>query len=287
MKYLKPEQLAESVMVLVPHQDDEVLLYAGILCQAKRLGSKVKVVIVTNGDCGCPDDTKGQDRIRETIKGMRKLGIPENDLIFMGYADTGMPREESFLWQLYVENNQDKVFASGRGDRTYGLPEVSEYHAKRFGEHALYTRGMVKKDLKSVLTEYRPSCLFTTCKEDTHGDHAGLYLFLREIMRELREEGKYLPEVFCGLVHSAAGDDLWPKRTGKSFTCPENFEKYGSLRWDDRYIFRLPEEMTQSKGQKNLKFQALSEYETALEPGAYEFLMSFIKDEEIFWKMAE
>ena len=35
----------------------------------------------------------------------------------------------------------------------------------------------------------------------------------------------------------------------------------------------------------NLKYQALLKHETALEPDAYEFLMAFIKDEEIFWKV--
>lgn len=45
--------------------------------------------------------------------------------------------------------------------------------------------------------------------------------------------------------------------------------------------------MKLEKGRENLKYQALLQYETALEPEAYDFLMSFIKDEEIFWKMKE
>ncbi len=285
MKYLKAEQFTGSIMVVVPHQDDEVLLYAGILYQAKRLGREVKVVIVTNGDCGCRDYTKGHERLRETIRGMGRLGIPEEDLIFLGYADTGMPREESFLWQLYEEKEQDKRLRSDCSDRTYGLPEKPEYHWERWGEHAPYTRSMVAQDLRDVLAAYKPEYLFTTCKEDTHGDHAGLYLFLQEILQALRREEDYRPELFCGLVHSAAGDDIWPERTGKVFTCPENLEESGGLRWDERYRFMLPEEMAQEKGQENLKYQALLQYETALEPGAYAFLMSFVKAEEIFWKI--
>ena len=39
------------------------------------------------------------------------------------------------------------------------------------------------------------------------------------------------------------------------------------------------------RGINNLKYQALFKHETALEPDAYEFLMAFIKDEEIFWKV--
>ncbi|WP_278278155.1 hypothetical protein [Blautia argi] len=43
--------------------------------------------------------------------------------------------------------------------------------------------------------------------------------------------------------------------------------------------------MRRERGSKNLKYQALLKHETALEPDAREFLMSFIKNEEIFWRM--
>ena len=52
-----------------------------------------------------------------------------------------------------------------------------------------------------------------------------------------------------------------------------------------RTILELPEEMKKARGINNLKYQALLKHETALEPDAYEFLMAFIKDEEIFWKV--
>ncbi len=285
MNYLGLEQMRGSMMVMVPHQDDEVLLCGGILYQAKKLGRDVKVVIVTNGDCGCSNHTKGQIRLRETIKGMQTLGIPEQDLIFMGYADTGMPTEESFLWRLYQERNWETIIQSDCSSTTYALPEKMEYHKEKHGEHAPYTREMVMEDLKSVLFQYKPAYIFTTAKEDVHGDHAGLYLFLRDILMELKKEESYRPELFCGLVHSKAGDDVWPERTGAAFTCPEGLDEGNELKWEERYCFKLPEEMTQKKGMENLKYQALLQYETALEPNAYEFLMSFMKDEEIFWKI--
>ncbi len=282
MKCLRLEEIAGGIMVVVPHQDDEVLLSAGILYQAKKLGRDVKVVIVTNGDCGCSDHTKGQTRLRETVRGMKILGISEKDLIFLGYADTGMPKEESFLWALYQEKDQNKVKRSDCGKRTYALPEKDEYHMEKYGEHALYTRSMVKQDLRELLLQYQPSCVITTCSEDIHGDHAGLCLFLREILKESGKKENDYPMVFCGLVHSKAGDDLWPERKGERFTCPKNI---GDIKWEERYYFMLPEEMMQKMGKENLKYRALEEYKTALEPSACEFLRAFIKDEEIFWKM--
>lgn len=53
-------------------------------------------------------------------------------------------------------------------------------------------------------------------------------------------------------------------------------------RTNDTGITRRDEK---ARGINNLKYQALLKHETALEPDAYEFLMAFIKDEEIFWKV--
>ena len=52
-----------------------------------------------------------------------------------------------------------------------------------------------------------------------------------------------------------------------------------------RVSLPMPEALTTAKGRENLKYQALCQYETALEPDAVEFLMAFIKDEEVFWKL--
>ena len=68
------------------------------------------------------------------------------------------------------------------------------------------------------------------------------------------------------------------------FDCPRGFETDTAYQWSDRLILPMPEELQRSAGIRNLKYQALLQYETALEPNAYEFLMAFVKDEEIFWR---
>ena len=44
-----------KIMVIVPHQDDELLLTAGVLYSAANAGLNPHVVMVTNGDYGCHD----------------------------------------------------------------------------------------------------------------------------------------------------------------------------------------------------------------------------------------
>ena len=57
--------------------------------------------------------------------------------------------------------------------------------------------------------------------------------------------------------------------------------------WEDRFVLRLPDALTRGAGTENVKYRALLQHETALEPNAYEFLMAFVKDEEIFWKVRQ
>ena len=272
-----------NIVIVVPHEDDEILMSAGVIREAVKAGISCTVVMATNGDYECSNYEKGQNRLRESIAGLQALGLSKEHLEIMGYADTGMPREDSFLTHLYEEVEEEKCYPSSCTQETYGLVEKDEFHKKKWGKHGKYCRLDFKKDLKEILREKKAEHIFTTSQYDTHGDHAALYWFVCEVLDELRNEEGYEPSLYCGLIHSCAGDEVWPLRDTKKFTCPDGLE--GQHPWEQRCTLELPEEMKQEKGTENLKYQALLQHKTALEPDAYEFLMAFIKDEEVFWKM--
>lgn len=271
-------------MILVPHQDDEVLMTAGIIHQAVKRGIRVDAVMVTNGDYEGSDYAVGRIRLRESLSALALLGLPKEQFHILGYADTGMPESESFLTKLFAGQDEERVYPSHCSQETYSLEELPEYHWKCFGEHGKYNRKTLKGDLKGILQELRPDVVFTTSEYDTHGDHSGLYHFLMEILDECREKAG-IPTVYTSIVHSCAGDEYWPDRASLHFTCPCGLEEKTGLKWEERICVPLPEEMQCDKKEDNLKLQALKKYEFALEPGAVSFLMSFIKDEEIFWKV--
>lgn len=271
-------------MVIVPHEDDEILMAAGLIYRLQKEKVPVEVVMVTNGDYGCTDFRKGRKRLQESIEGLGILGISQEQFTMLGYADTGMPAEDSFITHLFEESDAHKIYPSACGSKTYGLAEKAEYHLRKYGKHADYTRQMLKDDLKGILSGKRPDNIVTTSEFDLHGDHAALYRFVLEILEEIKQEG-YSPALYCGLIHSCAGDDKWPLPDTEGFTCPEGLERGSAYRWDDRYVFTMPEGLCLTDGRDNLKRQALEKHRTALEPDAVEFLMSFIKNEEIFWKV--
>lgn len=257
-----------SIMVLVPHQDDEIIMCAGVIEAAVRAKTLVTVVMATNGDCGADSPAIGQTRLAETLEGLALLGVSSEDVIFMGYADTGMSARRSFLTRLYNAADKDALYLSHCSAHTYGLPDKQDWHTERFGQPAEYTRASIMGDLCSILREIRPDNIFVTSPDDFHGDHSALYNLMKEALS--MTEG-YDPVIYKGLVHPVSGDDYWPLREdGGRFTEPVGF----AGDWDSRVCFDTPD--------PSLKKAALSKHKTALKPDAVEFLYSFVKSDEVF-----
>ena len=297
MRQMELDRTIKNIMVIVPHEDDEILLAAGIMEQALEKGIGVHVVMAGNGDYEGHDETTGSVRLPETLAGLAVLGLTEEQVTFLGYADTGMDETESFLHQLYDDRDGDNVHVSHCSDHTYALPDKKDFHTEKYGTPALYTRNHFKQDLKDILLEKRPDMIFTTAEYDRHGDHSGLVLFLKEI---LAEEKDYHPVLFSGVVHSNAGDENWPNRSAKRtdiwdyaksmdvcepFTCPKDFDE-GLLKWEERISFAVPEDMRDIDFSRNRKARALACHKNAIKEDAVEFLYAFIKAEELFWEIA-
>ena len=142
-----------NVMVIVPHQDDEILMSAGVIRVCEQNNVPYTVVMVTNGDYGCIDYSKGYARLKESLAGLETLGSNKESFEIMGYADTGMPERESFLTHLYNEKNEQKIYPSSCARETYGLEDKVEFHMKKYGKHGDYNRITFEKDLEMLLEE--------------------------------------------------------------------------------------------------------------------------------------
>ena len=261
-------KLRGRLLVVVPHSDDEIILFGGLIQRAMKESCDISVALVTNGDYEAGTEAEGITRPLETIRGLEVLGLPESHIYLMGYADTGMPKAESFLWLLWEKEDEESIELSHVGIHTYGPSHHPDFHTSRHGSPVTYTKKAFREDLRELLSAVNPDMVFTTHPEDAHGDHAGLYQFLKESAGA----GK-LYTAFC---HSDLGAGAWPLPGGR-FTCPPGLERD----WEKAVRLELTADETARKG------LALEQHKAALKPDAVDFLRSFVKQDEIYFPVEE
>lgn len=77
MRRMELDAEIKNIMVIVPHEDDEILLAAGIMEKALAKGIGVHVVMAGNGDYEGHDEATGSVRLPETLAGLQVLGLGE------------------------------------------------------------------------------------------------------------------------------------------------------------------------------------------------------------------
>ncbi|HOX41663.1 MAG TPA: PIG-L family deacetylase [bacterium] len=73
----------DKILVFSPHPDDETLAAGGYIYEAVKAGATVKIVLVTDGNKHNLKDL----RYTEFKKSLELLGVPESNLVFLGYPD--------------------------------------------------------------------------------------------------------------------------------------------------------------------------------------------------------
>lgn len=107
----------KRILVMAPHEDDEMLMAGGVMNRAVANGDEVYVVYATNGDYNGVDH--GKLRISDTVNALNTIGVPTEHLYFLGYADNGgmgvgaftTAFTDSFVYNIYVADD-NKVISS-------------------------------------------------------------------------------------------------------------------------------------------------------------------------------
>ena len=95
--------MAGAVLVFAPHPDDETLACGGTIAGQVRNGRDVHVVFMTDGgrpqwerqgpaSAGTPQDV-GRVRRREAERAASALGVPGQNLIFLGFGSPALAEE--------------------------------------------------------------------------------------------------------------------------------------------------------------------------------------------------
>jgi LmbE family N-acetylglucosaminyl deacetylase len=256
--------------VLAPHPDDETLGCGGLIHDARAAGARVRVVFLTYGDANelafllaekhpvfAPRAVRrmGEARRAEGIEAARILGVPEHDVVFLGYPDHG-------TLDIFTEHwGDDPPVKSLLTDAT-SVPYADALHPG-----ASYRGESVLRDVEAVLREFRPTVVAVSHPADSNVDHQALYLFTRVALWDLAPTPP--PRVLPYLVHHGS----WPDPRGfhpeVALDPPEDL---GTLRWD-----RVPID-ARARVRKDDALRA----HTSQMRYSRDFLTSFVRTNELF-----
>ena len=263
----------DRVLILSPHMDDETISSGGIIQEALRVGAKVKIVFVTSGDSEegvVARDNKslnfdpnqfialGEKRMNEARLAAKTLSLPEENLIFLGYAERG-------LSQMLSKYFAPETAYTSPWTKFSFNPFSGTYQSKQS-----YNGSNLVKDLTEIINNFNPTIIVVSHPRDQHPDHRAVYSFLEMVL----SEEKLHPPVFAYLIHY----HLFPpekKLKQNQFLFPPKklFTKSG---W---FSFNLTGEQEQKK------LEATNQYISQRDVRPfYDLLRSFVKRNEIFEK---
>lgn len=230
----------KKVLVLAPHQDDEIDLAAYALLNLKEWDKYI--LYSTNGDYKTPAEI----RFKEAIAAAAILGVPKTNIIFLGYGDN---QEDSTC--IFFSTNKPVVSASGHTE-TYGALGINDYHFQKYGVHSPYTYMAFKEDLKEVILDIRADLII--CVDfDSHIDHRMLSLAFDEVMQDIlsNPSNLYIPEVWKRFGYTMsffAPEDYTPFNNKENVFPPTYSLKQGELNLIGKSLFqwnsriRIPED---------------------------------------------
>ena len=92
--------------VVVPHPDDEVLMFGGLIQLQRRRGVDVHVVAVTDGDASYPQiepQRLGSVRRREQLEALSVLGVDERSVHRLGVRDGNVAGQEEAVAEAVAD----------------------------------------------------------------------------------------------------------------------------------------------------------------------------------------
>ena len=263
----------KSAMFFVPHEDDEINVFGGVIEQYVKNGSEVRIVFLTNGDCyGI-----GSTRIKEALDVARVYGIPKENIIFLGYSDSLVKNGV----HIYNAEDNDEYTSIKGFTQTYGTRLASP-----FKEARKYTRANIVEDIADLIKLCKPDELFC-CDYDSHPDHRAISLFFEEALENvLKEDEEYVPAVYKGFGYSTAWNgkqDYYSTNivSTRKVTNSPLMEENNIYEWSERVRFPVADEFLSRVMQNSSSYRAMMKH---CSQTATDHANGILNGDKVFWK---
>lgn len=267
-----------TVMVIVPHQDDEINVAGSTIYGAIEEGLKVILVYVTNGDY----QYKADIRYKEVMKMAEIMHLSLNNIHFLGFPD-GYGKE--FL------SNRNSIITNHAGfNKTHGACNIKDYANQYMGKSLDYTYTNIVYALEDIILRFKPNTVIAV-DHDTHADHILTSIAVEEaIGRILKQQAAYKPKVLKSFAYDTDFESIndyydnhlestvqnrqWIKDKRLSTNNP-------MLLWADRIRIPVPYACRSKYLTENPIFRALGSH---MSQSSYKHGPKLINGDQVFWQ---
>ncbi|HHP50977.1 MAG TPA: glycosyltransferase [Moorella mulderi] len=234
-------------LIIAPHPDDESLGVGGLISSARKRGYPVKVVFMTNGDGflrgvkkwkgylpTSPEDflQYGQLRQQEALEALSVLGVPPQDIIFLGYPDGGLAP----IWFNYWGQIPYTAVYTRKSEVPYPL-------SYRYRQP--YTASNLLANLEEIIETWQPTDIFVTDTSDSHPDHWASGAFLQVALSSVQaRHPEYRPRLYTYIIHSGAWQTIPVMEPQRKILLPPNYFLSRDIQW---YEFLLSSDILDKK----------------------------------------
>ncbi|MGC4046889.1 MAG: PIG-L family deacetylase [Armatimonas sp.] len=181
-----PEGAQKRLLVISPHCDDETLGLGGTIAEARKSGAHVTIAFLTNGDGFRVAASRAlekpvlepkdfvrfaEQRQKEALAAAKTLGVPEEDVVFLGFPDRGLTP----MWQTnWSDSTPFRSPYTGQTHSPYSRCQTP---------NVIYSGQALTHELARLITRVQPTEVYVTHPSDDHPDHAAAPAFARAAIR--------------------------------------------------------------------------------------------------------
>lgn len=262
-----------SVMFIVPHEDDEINMAGATIYGAIQEGLEVYVVFLTNGDYEYTFDV----RCNETYQMAKEIGLPKENIIFLGFGD--------FIGYEIIQNKLAIITSHANHDKTYGF----DFASLVMNEAQPYSWSGIIQSLIDVILHFKPDTIIAT-DYDTHVDHRLCTFTVASAIEWIIKHTYFRPQLLKGFAYATGYetiDDYYSNHLLSTVinkkAVPSNEFSTGNptLSWTHRLRLPVPKLCREGILIKNPIFKAMAAH---MSQEGYKRGSRLINGDQVFWR---
>ena len=262
-----------SVMIIVPHEDDEINMAGATIYGAIQEGLEVYVVFLTNGDYEYTFDV----RCNETYQMAKEIGLPKENIIFLGFGD--------FIGHEIIQNKLAIITSHANHDKTYGF----DFASLVMNEAQPYSWSGIIQSLIDVILHFKPDTIIAT-DYDTHVDHRLCTFTVASAIEWIIKHTQFRPQLLKGFAYATGYetiDDYYSNHLLSTVinkkAVPSNEFSTGNptLSWTHRLRLPVPKLCREGILIKNPIFKAMAAH---MSQEGYKRGSRLINGDQVFWR---